>query len=174
MSTRKFLLPFWDKHCHSQILVLYEGKFLLTWLHTLFFFEVNLVGTQEKYMGTDKVAFAVDRTIAHDRKWRQSRDRKYILRMCNRKLRHIRPSVAFWPEVTVTWPEEALFGSRFCTCPAFSHAFFLVVEPDVTEGHLNPSEFPWDRKWRQSCDRKWPCPEVYSAHAQPKVVPYPP
>ena len=26
--------------------------------------------------------------------------RKYVLRMCNRKLRYIRPSGAFWPEVT--------------------------------------------------------------------------
>jgi hypothetical protein len=39
-----------------------------TMISAIFFFEVNLVGTQEKYMGTDKVAFAVDRTIAHDRK----------------------------------------------------------------------------------------------------------
>jgi hypothetical protein len=38
--------------------------------------------------------------------------RKYILRRRNRKLRHIRPSGAFWPEVTsVTWLEEALSGS---------------------------------------------------------------
>ena len=28
-------------------------------------------------------------------------------------------------------------------CPAFSRVFILVVEPDVTKGHLTPSEFPW-------------------------------
>jgi hypothetical protein len=37
----------------------------------------------------------------------------------------------------------ALTGSRSCACPAFSRVFFLVVEPDVTKGHLTPSEFPW-------------------------------
>jgi hypothetical protein len=72
---------------------------------------------------------------------------KYVLHMLNRKLRNIRPSVAFWPEVTsVTWPEEALSGSMFCAYPAFSLAFFLVVVtwlPDVTKGHLTPSGFPW-------------------------------
>jgi hypothetical protein len=37
--------------------------------------------------------------------------RKYVLRMRNRKLRHIRPSRVLWPEVTsVTWLEEALSG----------------------------------------------------------------
>ena len=38
--------------------------------------------------------------------------RKYVLRMRNWKLRHILPSGAFWPEVTVTWLEEVLSGSR--------------------------------------------------------------
>jgi hypothetical protein len=37
--------------------------------------------------------------------------RKYVMRMYNRKLRNIRPSWAFWSEVTVTWPQEALSGS---------------------------------------------------------------
>jgi hypothetical protein len=50
-------------------------------------------------MGTAQVVFtedrAEDRTIAHDRKWRQSHDRKYVLRMRNRKLPNIRPSGAF-------------------------------------------------------------------------------
>ena len=43
-------------------------------------------------------------------------------------------------------PEVALTGSRFCVCPAFSRAYFLVVLPwlpDVTEGHLTLSGFPW-------------------------------
>jgi hypothetical protein len=72
--------------------------------------------------------------------------RKYVLRMCNRKLRHIRLSGAFWPEVTsVTWPEVALIWSRFCACPAFSRVFFLVVVtwlPDITEGHLTTLGVP--------------------------------
>jgi hypothetical protein len=41
-------------------------------------------------------------------------------------------------------PEAALTGSRFCACPAFSRAFFLVVVtglPNVTQGHLIPSGF---------------------------------
>ena len=69
--------------------------------------------------------------------------RRYVLRMRSR---------AFWPEVTsVTWLEEALSevaltGNRFCACPGFSRAFFLVVVPwlaDVTEGLLTPFGFPW-------------------------------
>jgi hypothetical protein len=57
--------------------------------------------------------------------------REYILRIRNRKLYNIRPSRAFWPEVTKSrdWkrpcPEVALIGSMFCACPAFSRAFFL-------------------------------------------------
>jgi hypothetical protein len=52
--------------------------------------------------------------------------RKYVLRMHNWKLRNIRPSRAFWPEVTsVTWLEEALIGSRFCACPVFPALFSL-------------------------------------------------
>ena len=34
-------------------------------------------------------------------------------------------------------------GSRFCACPDFfPRAFFLVVEPDVTKGHLTPFGVP--------------------------------
>ena len=51
----------------------------------------------------------------------------------------------------------------FCACPAFSRAFFLTTAivqvtwlPEVTEGHLTHSVFPW------------------GAHAQPKVAQYPP
>jgi hypothetical protein len=76
--------------------------------------------------------------------------RKYVLRMRNRKLRHIRPSGAFWPEVTKSrdwnrpYPEVVLTGSRFCAFPAFLRAFFLVVEPEVTRRSLDPlSVFPW-------------------------------
>ena len=88
--------------------------------------------------------------------------------MRNRNLRHICPSRAFWPEVTKSrdWkrpcPEVALTGRRFCACPAFSRAFFLVVvtwlpkvtwslrgslwvyatgscaTPVMTEGHVTP------------------------------------
>jgi hypothetical protein len=107
-------------------------------------------------MGTAQVAFAEERWGANGSDVSGShmtghdvnhRDRKYVLRMRNRKLHNIRPSVAFWPEVTsVTWPEEALSGSMFCAYPAFSRAFFLVVVtwlPDVTKGHLTPSGFPW-------------------------------
>ena len=81
------------------------------------------------------------------------RVRKYVLRMRNRKLHHIRPSVTFWPKVTsITWPEDmpcpevALIESRLCACAAFSRVFFLLAVvtwlPDVTKGHLNPSGFP--------------------------------
>jgi hypothetical protein len=80
-----------------------------------------------------------------DQKWRQITCpvRKYVLRSCA-----ISALVgAFWPEVTsVTWPEMALSGSMFCACPIPPHIFFLVVVPwlpDVTEGHLIPSGFPW-------------------------------
>ena len=91
-------------------------------------------------MGTAQVAFAEERWGAtgsdvsgspmtgHDV---NHRNRKYVLRMRNRKLHNIRPSGAFWPEVTsVTWPEVAcpevaLSWSMFCACPAFSPRFFL-------------------------------------------------
>jgi hypothetical protein len=101
----------------------------------------------------------------HDRKWRQSRDQKWrqsldrtwpCPEVCSAhaqpEVATYRPSRAFWPEVTKSrdrkgpCPEVALTGSRFCACPAFSGAFFFVVVPwlpDVTKGHLTPSEFPW-------------------------------
>jgi hypothetical protein len=78
--------------------------------------------------------------------------RKYALCMRNRKLRHIRPSGAFLPEVTKSrnrktpCSEVAMNGSMFCSCPAFPRVFFLVVViwlPDVTKGHLIPSAFSW-------------------------------
>jgi hypothetical protein len=75
--------------------------------------------------------------------------RKYAMRMRNRKLRHIRPSRAFWPEVTKSrdrkkpCPEVALTGSRFSACPAFSCVFFFSSSNMATEGHLTPSGFPW-------------------------------
>jgi hypothetical protein len=78
---------------------------------------------------------------------------KYTMRMRNWKLRNIRPSGAFWPEVTKSrdrkrsYPEVALTGSMFCACPAFSRVCFLVVVtwlPVVTEGHLaTTSDFSW-------------------------------
>jgi hypothetical protein len=77
--------------------------------------------------------------------------RKYVLRTCNLKLRNIRPSRAFWPEVTKSrdrnrlCPEVVLTGSRFCACPAFPRVFFLVVVswvPDMTKGHLTPFGVP--------------------------------
>jgi hypothetical protein len=124
-------------------------------------------------MGAAQLSFAEDRaedrTIAHDRKWR---DRKW------RHMHHIRPSMAFWPEVTKLrdrkrpCPEAVLIGSRFCACPTFPRAFFLVVvtwlrmwpkvtwpsfgvpldfacatgscaTPVVTEGHVIPWRCPW-------------------------------
>ena len=79
-------------------------------------------------MGADKATFAVDRPVDQDRKsrdrmWRQSRDRKYVLRMRNRKLRTIRPSGVFWPEVKKwrdrkkPWPEVCSAHTRLF--PAF-------------------------------------------------------
>jgi hypothetical protein len=77
--------------------------------------------------------------------------------MCNRKLRNIRPNRAFLigsesRDRKRSCPERALTESMFCACPLFS-VFFLsstVVTwlPDVTEGHLTPSGFPW------MCNRK--------------------
>ena len=74
-----------------------------------------------------------------DRKWPQSRDRnehvrKYVLRMRNRKLRHIRPSGDLWLEVSMT-------GSMFCTWPAFSRVFYLSSSNMATGcdlGSLDP------------------------------------
>jgi hypothetical protein len=53
-----------------------------------------------------------------------------------------------WPEVTsVTWPEVTMSGSMFCACATGNCAISALVGP-------------FDRKWRQSRDRKRPCPEV--------------
>jgi hypothetical protein len=108
-----------------------------------------------------------------DRKWRQSRDRKWLCpEVCSA---HAQPEVTmlgsmFCACATGCWaisalvetfdrkwrqlrdwkrpcPEVALTGSRFCACPAFLPRFFPLVVvtwlPEVTEGHLTPSEFPW-------------------------------
>ena len=48
--------------------------------------------------------------------------RKYILRMRNRKLRHIRPSGACWPDVTKSRDRKYVLRM-----PGFSPRFFLVV-----------------------------------------------
>ena len=66
--------------------------------------------------------------------------RKYVLRMHNRKLRHIRPSGAFLTgSDNVTWPkgpcpELALTGSRFCACPVFLPSFFSLSSSNMTTG----------------------------------------
>jgi hypothetical protein len=117
-------------------------------------------------MGTAQVAFAVvlcgsatgshvtgsDVTEVTSVTWPVQ---KNVLRMRNRKLCNIRPSGAFWPEVTKSrdrkrsYPEAALTGSMFCTCPFFPPRFFLSSStivtwlPNVTKGHLTPSGFPW-------------------------------
>ena len=65
--------------------------------------------------------------------------RKYVLSMHNRKLRHIRPSGVFWPEMSKShdrkWicPEPVLAGSMFCSCPVFSRVFFLRSSNMATE-----------------------------------------
>jgi hypothetical protein len=80
--------------------------------------------------------------------------RKHVLRMCNRKLRNIRSSGAFWPEVTKSrdrkrpcpkWPWLEVGSAHARLFPAFF--FFLVVVtwlPDVTKGHLTPFGVPLD------------------------------
>jgi hypothetical protein len=86
---------------------------------------------------------------------RKSRDRspflKYVMCMRNRKLRNIRPSGAFSPEMTpIMWRTgRGPVRKYVLRMPGFSPRFFLssstVVTwlPDVTEGHLTPSGFPW-------------------------------
>jgi hypothetical protein len=37
-----------------------------------------------------------------------------------------------------------LLPFKYCACPAFSRVFFLVVEPDVTKGHLTPFGVPFE------------------------------
>jgi hypothetical protein len=76
--------------------------------------------------------------------------RKYILRMGNGSCAISALVGAFWPEVTKSrdrkrpCPEVSLIGSRFCACPDFSRAFFLVVVatwlPKVT---WPPSGLSW-------------------------------
>jgi hypothetical protein len=83
-------------------------------------------------MGADKATFAVDRAVdqdqkSRDRMWRQSRDRKYIIRMRNGSCALSALVGPFDRNWKVTWPEEALTGSMFCAYPAFSRVFFLVV-----------------------------------------------
>jgi hypothetical protein len=71
---------------------------------------------------------------SRDRKWRDWKDvshvtgsdvshqnRKYVLRMRNRKWRNIRPSGTFWPEVTGSGPDRK-YALRM---PGFSPRFFL-------------------------------------------------
>jgi hypothetical protein len=93
------------------------------------------------------------------------RVRKYVLRMRNRKLHHIRPSVTFWPKVTsITWPEDmpcpevALIESRLCACAAFSRVFFLLAVvtwlPDVTKGPLIPFGVPLGVRNRKLCNNR--------------------
>ena len=115
-----------------------------------------------------------DQTIAHDRKWRQSR----VLSGRMFCAFHIRLSGAFWQQVTKSrnrnWPcpEAVLIGSRFCACPVFPRVFSLVVViwlPDVTEGHLTTFGVPLGvrmrnqklyntRSDRRSRDSLWKCP----------------
>jgi len=74
------------------------------------------------------------------RKWRQSRarNRKYVMRMRNKKLRNIH---LFWPEVTsVKRPEEALSGSvrmrNRKLCNRFPRFFsYCSTSTMDTEGH---------------------------------------
>ena len=119
---------------------------------------------------------------SRDRKWRQSRVRKYVLHMRNRKLHNIRPSGAFWPEVTKSRdrkrPCPEVCSSHARLFPAF---FFLVVVtwlPDVTKGHLTPSGFPWvcTRSDRRSHDPFGSVLGVFSTtstsynHRKPRVL----
>ena len=102
-------------------------------------------------MGTAQVVFAEVTSVT----WPKMPSvmcyvRKYVLRKRNRKLRHIRPSGAFRPEMTVTWPEAVLTGSMFCACPAFSPAFFFLVVVQLYHGYRMwpkitwpPSGFSW-------------------------------
>jgi hypothetical protein len=79
--------------------------------------------------------------------------RKYVLHMRNRKLRNIRPSVAFWPEVTsITWPEEALSGNvpvrkYVLRMPCFFPRFFLCSSNMATgcdRRSLDPFGVPFE------------------------------
>jgi hypothetical protein len=93
---------------------------------------------------------------SHDRKRRQSRVRKYVIRMCNRKLRNIRLNVAFWPEVTsVTWPEEALSGrgpdrQYVLRMPGFFPGFFLSSSNMATGCNRRFSQFKNGEMYQRS------------------------
>ena len=84
---------------------------------------------------------------------------------------------------------QAIFAVVLCDGATKSHVTGSDVShvtgrdvspwPDVTSitgngSMLSALVWPFDRKWRQSRDRKRPCPEVCSAHAQPEVAQYPP
>ena len=95
--------------------------------------------------------------------------RKYVLHMRNRKLRNIRPIVAFWPEVTsITWPEEALSGNvpvrkYVLRMPCFFPRFFLCSSNMATgcdRRSLDPFGVPLDvrmrnRKLRKTRSDRW-------------------
>ena len=77
------------------------------------------------------------------------RNRKYVLRMRNQKLRYIRTSEALLTgSDKVKWPEAVLTGNMFCACPAFCPRFPWVcacgngccATSVVTEGHVTPLE----------------------------------
>jgi hypothetical protein len=79
--------------------------------------------------------------------------RKYVLCIRNRKLRNIRPSGDFWPEVTKSrgrkgpCSEGVMTGSMFGPCPVFSRVFFLSSSNMATGCDLRslvpPSGFSW-------------------------------
>ena len=71
--------------------------------------------------------------------------RKYVLRMHNRKLRHI----------ALMGPEVALTGSRFCACPAFPPRFFLSSSTMITgcdQRSLDPFGVPLGMRNRKLCN----------------------
>jgi len=116
------------------------------------------------------------------RKWHQSRDRERAcpgwtevaltgslsgsVRMRNRKLRNIRPSRAFWPEVTssnVTWPFGVHlegWGARMRNRKMRNIRRSRPFSPEVTSSNFTWSL--WGSLGRVGC-----------AHAQPEVAQYP-
>ena len=102
--------------------------------------------------------------------------RKYVLRMRNRRLRHIRPSGTFWPEVTKSrdrkrpFPEVFLTGSRFCACPAFPRVFFLSSSNMATgcdRRLLDPFGVPMgvrNRKLRNTLNDRRSCDPFGNVH----------
>jgi hypothetical protein len=98
-------------------------------------------------MGADKATFAVDRAVDQDRKsrdrmWRQSRDRKYIIRMRNGSCALsalVGPFDRNWKnDVTGRGPDR----KYVLRIPGFFPRFFLSSSPvvtwvpDVTKDHL--------------------------------------